>query len=534
MARAPINLICQIESLTSGQTDTYSPASRDARKVPQGVEFTTKLGTGFESAQFVFQPGALATLGSDLLKTMKVVGAGGFTAYEGRVSGAPRSSVNGTTLTSVGWWTHLRDKQFSQVYVDPDTSKWGGIPLSRQAALLLANFTPQDGASENGGIKLGFPGLPWSATGLPCTESWYTGPPGVNLASLTFSYARTNANWSTADANFDLNGFLATDDALASYDATSDLAGAASGTGGVAATVSGRRYAILRAAYGAAVGGADSLERAMIATGVKVAGDHGLSNIYASEVIKNALAAKAPLLNYSDETVEATTTEIANLVFDAGSRVEDVVTACNGLHLFDAAVWENRTFYWLPSPALDDYDWELSLARGDTFDGTGDQVDEDGPFNKVHVVYQDVSYGQREAIVGPDDSDLLEDTSDENPCVKEGVDREAILKVDFPTSEENATIFGAIYLSEHNSPNRQGTGSTGSAYVKDRSGAWQPAYKIRAGDRVKYTHEESVRKVHGTRYSTDSKTCEMQFDNLPYTLDAIFERLGIALIEVRG
>lgn len=531
MARAPVNLICQIESLTSGQTDTYSPASKDARKVPQAVEFTTKLGTGFESAQFVFQPGALAELGSDLLKTMRVVGAGGFVAYEGRVSGAPRSSVDGVTLTSVGWWSHLRDREFAQVYVDRDLAKWQGAPINRRAGLLTGGYKPADGTSADGTLLTQLEQPVWTASYLPATEAWYTAPAGVSLASLTADWA-TTVNMNTA--NYHWYAGLSTDDSLTSADASADQRGAGPSSVSLAATASGRRYGVLRVYYDIANPTADSIDRSVKWTSVIVKGDHGLSDIYASEVIKNALSVGAPLLNYSSETVEDTTTAIAQLVFEAGSRVEDVVTACNGLHLFDPAVWENRTFYWQPSLALDDYEWELSLARGDTFDGTGDQVDEDGPFNKVKVIYQDVSTGNRESIVGPDDSDLLEDTSDENPCVKEGVDREAVLKVDFPTSTANATLFGSVYLSEHNSPNRQGTGRTGSAYVKDRSGAWQPAYKIRSGDRVKYTHEESVRKVFGTRYSTTDKTNELQFDSLPYTLDAIFERIGIALVEVRG
>jgi hypothetical protein len=537
-ALPPLGLEVQVASIDGSDAVTLVDYTTDVRRLASIGEITRKLHTGFESASVHTERDQRLQYSSPRrLQELKIKGAGGFSLHEGRVSKVPRDRND--DVNSVGWLDHLKDNSgVAEVYRDVSMERWGSIPLARQAALLLANFTPQDGASESGGVKLGFPGLPWTATGLPCTESWYTAPPGVNLASLTFGYARTNANWSTADASFDLNGFLATDDALASYDATSDLAGSASGTGGVAYSTTGRRYAILRAAYGAAVGGADSLERAMLATGVTVAGDHGLTNIYASEVIKHVVGKYAPLISATDATIEANTYEIPQLVAD-GWTVVQVIEKVNGFHLWRYGLQENRTLYWHPQKDLNDYDFEIP-TQGDFkgyLDPAGPEVDDEDPCSGYWVYYTDAQTGRRERV-GPlgtstgydaDGDALLLATSESNDCVREDQNRFPPIDISYPVTRADAITIGAIKLISQQTKVNAGTG-TADGYVKNRAGSWVPAYTIKEGDRVKFGHEtNTIREVFSTKYNPATYQMSLEFEKPASTATAIQERQQAAI-----
>lgn len=532
MSRPNTNLIVQVEG-SDGQTETYHPGSKDPRKIPREIEITDKLGVGFESSKVTLARSYRDQDPNDLLKTIRCVGAGGFVANECRVHGAPKSSENGTTINGVGWMNHGKDRAWGMNFIDSDVSAWQGMPLNRRIAHHTAGTaSPSDGASESSAVVTRLAATPWTSGALPITEAWYAPPAGLKIGSLEVDAAVLSTNALASDSNYLWQAVLASDDAGAVFDAGGDLQpSGATASDTVTPSTSDGSFAFLQMVYGVAVGTGDSEDRA-IAWTPRVYGTHGLTSVTASEALKYGLANGAPLFNWTDASITDTDLELAQLMVGTEEKFAGLLEKVNALYLYYAHVWEDRQFSW--GPLSDDTipDYEMSVARGDTFDGTGDQVDEDGPFNECYVIFQDVTNGNRETMIGPDDSDLLIDTSPTNVCNRENMPRHAVLKVDNPTSGEMASLYGYAHLRDHNTPNRQGTGSTAGAYVKTAAGAWVPSYQMRAGQTVRYANETTVRRIHGKRWSSVDRIADLEFDNLPYTTDSLFERIGIALVGI--
>ena len=533
MARPPLNLIAQVTSLDSGQVETYSPASQDPRRVPQEMEFSTKSGTGHEGGSFT-----LARFGDyadERLRQVQFIGAGGCVAHEGRVSGRPETSGAGMTIQTTGFYSHLKDQLMpATVYIDQDMSHWGQCSLLRRAflATVPCDLGRISWANENG-LTLAFPNeaLPASYT---FAGAWYEAPPGSVIKEVVYQIKNTNypGTWRALTLSCDDQDTTAM---------ANDYALTADDTERTRTLTTARRLVELNAFSNAGAAtpaiGANSWVKTLAAYG-----DHGLTTITASAVIEHVLATACPLLTYDDDSIATTTTEIAQLIAEPGGRAEDVILKCNGLHLYDIGVWDDRKFHFQPSPSLDDYDYELSLYDGDTLERAGEQVDDDGPFNGCWVMYQDVANGNREEIIGPygtaapldpNGSDLLRDDTETNPCNREGMLRHAVLRINFPTTEANAIVFGAVFLLDKLQPNRQGKGRA-SGYVRNRAGAWVPAYQVRADKRVKYKHSDAIYRVSGTNYTSSDRGLELTYGQLADTVDALFERIGIALVEVKG
>lgn len=541
MTRPSLSLLCKIEKLDGSDSQTFSPASRDPQNIPTEIEIATKWGTGFEDLSFSLRRNLRQPAPDGLLRNVKAIGAGGWIAGEGRYSGAPRDE-RGVKVSAPGWWQAMKDLPFEEIYKDQDVSKWGGTPLDRQAGLLAGNYSPNDGTAEEGTLLLKLAQPIWSNPGLPVTTLVYTAPAGAPIGNLTASVIRTTSSWNTADGNYAAVAGLTDDDDLSGGDTTSDFA-ASVGTAyavDLDATAATRRYAFFQASYGTTNGTGDSAERALRASGVAVSGGHGLTAITASAVIRNALSRACPSLRYDDNSIDDTSFEFDQLVFETGSTVENVVSECNKVHLWVPMVYDNRTFHFHAPKSADDYDWELSTYRGDQLIPTGQQASELGPFNGVRVVFNDVANGNLETVVGPlgdaapwDTSGdaSLRDYDETNPCNAENQPIFATLRCDKPIDRAIAIALGVVYLSEHKIPPQSGQGRT-QGWVKDRSGAWRPAYHVRAGDRVKYADSNQIYRVFGTRYSDSTKTLDLSYDSLPYTIDAFLERLGVALAAI--
>ena len=202
------------------------------------------------------------------------------------------------------------------------------------------------------------------------------------------------------------------------------------------------------------------------------------------------------------------------------------------------AVW-GREIYFQPARDLDDYDYELSIFRGDELKPAGPEVDDDEPANGVWVYYTDVQTGVP-SRVGPygtsapydtgGDSSLLV-SNDENPANREGQYLFKKLDMSYPCTRADAILLGSLWLAEKQIPTTVGTGEA-RQYVKNRAGAEVPAYMIRSGDRVRYTHEPNViRRVYSTNYDPATFTNSLSFERPASTVDGIFERIGMKLAE---
>lgn len=539
MSRAPVNLIAQIES-PDGRVDTYTPASRDPRKVPTEVEFTTKSGVGDESQTFVLPRGNRRQGEIESGKQLRLVGAGNYEAARGRVSGQPRSTQKGITYQGIGNWEMLKDAVFPFLGIDQDLSRWTEMSITEKLRLAALNIdvASLSWATEGGGLVLAFP-----AQALPAqcgAWAWYTAPPGTVVDHLIYDGEEPagGPGGYTAPRCY----FHALDHDTGASPVSLTLDGTertANNNNGATRFVSIDSYS-----NGSAATPTAGMRRQF--TKLSPVGDHGIDALTASNILRYALPIAAPDLEFDDDSIDTTSFEFAQLVQEGELRLEDLALKLNGCHLFDIGVYGWRFYFQAPKTLDDpgDYEWELSPYRGDHRNIDDESWDEKGPYNGVWVLYDDVTTGGRPEMVGPygtanyldpNGSDLLIDTSDDNPVNVNmpGRPRHAVLKVNERTTYDMAVQMGAIFLRDHAYGNRSGDFESSSAWVKNRAGAWEPAYKVKSDDRIKFTDSNRVHKVAGTSYSTITKTVKGSLDNLPYTLDAILERMGIALVEIR-
>lgn len=541
MPMPPLDIEATVAGVDGSEAVTLCEYTTDPQRLARFGDVTTKVGTGFESASITTdRDPRLQYSAPRRLQEMKITGAGGFSLHEGRVSKVPASRND--DVSSAGWWDALKDNSgVSEVYVDRAMERWQGMTSARQATFLAANYSPIDGAAQNGNIKLTLANLPWTSPGLPVTSMLYVGPPGASLGSISCAAIRTSSAWNTADGNFGFSVGLSTDADVTSYDTSGDVAAslASAYSISVSATTATRRYAFIDALYAAANASVSSQEFAAQVEQIAVKGDHGLTSIYASEVIKHAVGKYAPLIRATDKTIDDTTYEIGHLVCD-GWTVAQVIEKCNGFHLWRPAVWEDRNLWFAPQKDLSDYDFEIPTTgtyRG-VLDAAGPEVDDEDPCDGYWVYYTDVATQRRERVgplgteSGMDASGdaLLLSTSERNDCVREGQHRFPPLEISYPCTRANAITIGALKLAAQQFKINAGSG-VANGYVKNRAGAWVPAYTIRAGDRVKFSHETNViREVNKSTYSPISFTNTLEFEKPASTVTAMMERaqLGVS------
>lgn len=520
-----------IRSTVTGQQVTLSTTADSPDELVTIESITTKRGTGFENAVLTLHRNPLERFDDvRLLMEVIITDGEGFVLHEGQITGLPPESGK-VKIQSTGKWSILNDRAgFSQIYVDRDVSHWGGMPLERKPGLLTNNFKPADGQADAGKIRLQLDQPTWSANGKPYTSVMYMAPAGAFIGSLVADLDRSvnaNTHWDKTNASFTLTMLLSDTAGLNDYDVTSDQAAAVPVTGlTLTATKSDRRFAHIDALYEAAFATDDSTERAILASNVKVYGNHGLSTITPSTVIRHLIDTYCPGLTYDDESIADHPYEIGQLVFD-GVQPSMVVARVNSFANWNCEVWEGGKVWYQPQPILTEIDFILNTDDGDNLDPDGRTVTEDYPVNGVEVFYTDALTGLSERI-GPDDDDRLTDTSDDNPCNREGRDRWGNMQLSEVANEDDAIQVGSVWLAEHLIPSRSGSG-TARGTITTASGDEVPASRIRAGDVVRFKHESIGREVFETNYQPATGEVTLKFDDGVATLSAILERIGIRI-----
>ncbi len=513
----------------SGSGESFSSDATNSDKFISIDKLSDRVGIGFESGSFMLSRREDLRFPTPReLQRATVYAPGNQIIWQGRVQPIAKGTGK-NKIEAAGLFQAFRDKPFPQIFIDQDVSKWGGMPLNRVQEYLTANYAPVDGAVADGSIRTTLASPPWTSPGLPVSESWYTAPPGVNIASITGRWQRstTSVDDGGTDANYFWACYISTADSVAAaYDSTGDLQAAGPAAFSVSATVTGRRYGVLGLSHATTNATADSVDRAIAWNTLAVKGDHGLTNIYASEVLKYLIGATCPSLTYTADSIDDTTYEIGHLVMDADQTTADILPTLIGYHLWQLMVWENGTVYFKPAKVQDDYDFLLDRSAGDTFMPASQGTDKDQSINQIHVIYNSVTTGRTERLTSTDDASLA-DASDDNPCNIEGIDRTATLKVDRPTTADDAGYLGSLWLQENRLPTRAGAGTCGR-YVRNRAGQIVPSYEMRSGDRIRYAHDESIFTLYGKTINTDG-SCDLEYDDAPMTSDGIAERIGAAL-----
>jgi hypothetical protein len=528
-----------------GSTKTLDSQAPSPADRPRGIQFSTQTQSGFYTASFnlrraIDRDNDDIHLGDDV----KIRLGNGDTVYEGFVTALPRSTDAQSHTLSVscsGWMAHAADTPFTCVFVDRDLGAWTGASKARQAVLMASSYgAPEaptiatDALNSNAALVVRLTDT-WTAARRPTAEAWYDAGPG-NGIGLVYVDAANVGDASGADANYDL--FVRTtsiDDASVIVANSGDIWPPPAPFAYLSSTSA--RYATITFVYNVlGTGGGANNVYSVHFRRPAVYGDHGLTligssdplGVSASDVIKYLANRYAPLLNTSG--VQTTTYPISQLAFKESTKPYDAFLKVNSYHLWQLAVWENRTLYYEPVD-LTDWDWEIR------HDEVGNQIGLQGDEltslrNGIIVQYTNAATGVTDVLMPADHPELRDDTID-NPYTAHG--RSAYgdpFIVPFPTTAADALELGRLQLIEDNQPKAPGSFQV-TGQIKDRAGNYQPVSKVRSGDRIRLTSSMNLsdrpRLIQETSYSHDGLTATISVDSTLRYLEGYLDRTMTAL-----
>lgn len=504
--------------------------------VPDGLSFTTTIPGGFESCNLTLpRKPQVGYADVEEFTNLKLLGAGGETAWEGRIEGAARSSGHEKSIdvSAVGWQAALEDDQTAVMpYVDRDLSHWQDQTASRRVAL-YSFYDSMQGFSVESDDTSPTIRLPADGTWLNgCyAEAWYDSR--TTLSSVYFAW--TGRNLGTAFVG-SIIGCTDTDGSGAVTG--TDVVTAASGSGTRTSTApDGLRYAVAQLSLLAASSTLATTDgdRDLRLSDVAVYGNSGLTKVgtepaagfYASQVIEHAVSTWAPTLNRS---IDQTGFVIPHIAFLEHTTAAEIIRAANRFHLNDWGVWDDKTFHYYEQGARG-RSWRARVGMTNLQEA-GPQVDR--LWNGVLVSYPDVDGTTR--TVGPTGSNAdststdLIDTDPDNPINAAGLRRWVRLDVTTVTTLAGATEIGRRFLIQSAAYNASGQ-ATIVGTIEDDKGVKRPAWQVRAGDTISFIDaaDTSPRRIVRTSYDAESVTNSIDIDAPPEGLDALLERLSVVL-----
>jgi hypothetical protein len=521
----------------NGTTKTFDSNASDPADRPRGIQFGTQLQSGFSDAGFELRR-AIDRDNTDIgkLDDVKFIGVNGETAYEGYVGTLPRSmdeKGHSLAITTAGWIAHAADESFTAIFVDRDLGAWGPAGRARRIAVLGGGTKPfdptthADPTSGTGVLTLQIADT-WSASGVN-SEAWYDAGPSNQIGSIYYEWTKNGAAFGVLPGAWTWSVFVSADDNLGSLLTTGNLA--AAGPGAATFTPSeARRFAMVFFASSGPAGAAGSVWE-VDWSNIAVYGDQGLRligsanplGVAASDVITYLANRYAPMLDTSD--VKQTTWPISHLVFRESTKPYDAFLKVNSYHLWKLGVWEKRKLCFAPID-LTDWDWEIRHDEmGNTIGLQGDSIED--LRNGIIVQFTNVKTGAVERLT-PDVYTELRDTSVDNPANTHGRRMWGDpYTIPFPTTLDDALQLGRAKLALDNQPKAPGS-FTAQHCVRDRAGNPQPAWKVRAGDRIRLTSTANIsdrpRLIHETRYTHDSRSVTISVDATAQVLEAIIDR----------
>lgn len=552
----PLRLSHLVET-PSGRFFRWGEDEPNPANVPSAVRFSDTMPGGFETGDATL-PRKVGADAPDLepLSTWTIYGAGGEVAWQGRIERAPRTSGDQVSVSpsAVGWQAHLDDdKSARMIYVDQDLTKWG--PMSAPRGSALSGFGASDGSSatnETSGrpeLWTSFSGA-WSPGGLPLSEAWYDAGPGVGINIVYYAW-RNAKNVNTADTNWFWQVLLSSDELATavgpSLDVSGNLRAAGPSVGGLSPTPGAtRRYAAVQHFYTAGPAGGDNVEYAIAWTVLGVYGNHGrplygpqtttqAPGMLASDIVAHSVIRWAPQLKASEGpsgSVRPSGFVVPQMAFPEPTSAGEIVKAASRFGLQDWAVWDNKTFWWHDRGAHG-RKWRTRVGPAQ-LEETGPQVDR--VWNSVMVQYQDVGGSTR--VVGPPGSGantedpVLNDLDLENPANRAGIVRRALLTMGTSTPA-GAIEIGRRFLEEQKLLDRSGRARLVGHVESDR-GVLHPYWAVRAGDQITFvdSNDVSYRRVVRTEKDHASRTCSVDLDAPPDSLQALLERLGVGIVDL--
>lgn len=505
-----------------------------------GLKFSTKRMEGFDTGSFSLPRHILSeSLDLELYDTVRFVTGDGTVAYEGRVAALPRQldeTSHSLEVELQGWMAHARDSKFTEIYVDRDVGRWGGPSVQRRLNAPTRNFQDPavnpDASTGQSSLVCAFEGT-WGVNDLPQSAGVYDAGTSVNIGSVYAAWKRGNQVTAGPD-NFSWAVLLSDLDTFISTDTTGDLQAAGPGTVTLAASTNDRRFAQVDLSWNTTAAGLEGRRYELFWTCLAVYGTHGLTKrgtnsateaqgFYVSDVIANIASRFCPRL--STAGVKATTYVHPQIAFHDRTDPYDAWLLLNAVHLWDLAVWENKTLHYGPVD-LTDWDWEIRTDDpGLTLQHQGDTVD--SLANGIAVEFDNVQTGKKETLE-PADYPELRDDGIYHPANKHGLDVVTDVSLSIPCTKDVALQIGRTMLAELNQPKAPGSFTHKGGWVRDRQGNLQPGWRVRATDTVAITDHpnDSPRLVTETSWDQDSKTLTGSFDSTVKRIDAFVDRVA--------
>lgn len=526
-----------------GNTSILDSQASNPRNRPQAIQFSTQLQSGFTTASWGLRhPIDRDRTDINLLDPVKIIGTNGDIAYEGYVAAMPRSTDDighSLDITTAGWISHMTDEAFTMPFIDRDLSQWGEMSVSQRIALTAAGYNPDGGNLSTAPDSAGKPGLLSSRPGVlnkPINRFVYDAGPN-NLVAKMYVGTQTLVVLGSGDANLEVYALFWSDDNGANQLSSGDVKASTFLAPDISSTP--RRYAVMDWRYNSTAGGSAGVDYGVRWQDVRIIGDHGVpliaeeggtfpAGIAASDVLEWLIANCCPLLNTNG--VQQTTYPIGHLAFKGRTKPYDAALKVNAFHQWHMAVWEDRTVHYGPID-LTDWDWEIRHDEvGSQIGLQGDSVE--GLRNGIVVQYTDVTTGHPGELL-PADHEELRDDDLSNPANLHGRRMYGEpLVIPYPVTAANALELGRRQLLQDSAPKAPGS-FTIRDRVRDRSGKWQPAWKVRAGDRIRLTSSVSLsdrpRLIHETSYAHDARAVTIAVDSTMRTMDAYIERQQTAL-----
>lgn len=531
-------------------TARWGPDSGAIADIPKGLQFTTSDPGGFKDASLSLARRIdLDWPDLALLKPIRIHGVGGRIAWEGRLHELPAHHADDYAIspTAVGHAAALDDDpSFREIYVGRDLAEYEEATARRKLNVIEGGtFAPRP-----------YETLPDPITGLPCLRmniegAWAGRAPLIEVAldaGPGCKIAAMDNEWllSTNDANFALEQRVGDDDLETAFISSGDLATGATSGFGTFAPATAKRWLFWEWYYSITTAGADGQQ--FVATARKLAwfGAHGLPirgafpnrGLYASDVIANIVQRCAPGLTYTtgtDGSIEPSEYVIPHLTFREPTKGSDAILAVNAYHQRSWGVEDHRRFYWR-STDKPRKRWRIRRSLGHGIDLLGPQSE--SAINGLVVKFTDAAGVTR--VVAPPGcttadvtSELLADTSPTNPVNAAGITRKwGELQLGFVTDYAGAIQVGYAYLTD----TLRFAASRGSVVVTglvedDETGILYPAWCMRAGDSAVNTDGDGIeRRIIETTYDNDARQLTANLDSTPHKVDALMERMGLALV----
>lgn len=547
--KPPLRLTYEAQT-PGGRVYRWASDASDPRDKPSGATFSSTMPGGH--AEFsVTLPRKAGDADADLerLTTIQAKGVGGAIASEARLERAPRVTGDQMSVSpsAVGWQAHLGDdKSASIVGVDRDLGRWAGPSRAAQIAEIGAGYSAQSPQVRPNKTS-GLPVLTteqqgaWASTSKLDIEAWYDAGESNRIGRVRASWTR-GANVALPDANWDWHAACyAGDDYSGPAGTTSNLR--ATGPGTIDLTPSAAaRFAVFLLSYATGPAGSDNVLYGIDWTNVRVFGDHQITirgdtaaaeGLYASDIVAYVVRRWAPLLNFSEGvggTIQPSTFVIPQFTYPDATNAGELVRQATRFGLQDWAVWDNKTLYW-HERGTRGRSWRA--RSGPTkLEETGPQIDR--LWESVIVQYRDVDGSTR--TVGPPGSGAgtedasLKDLDPDNPANRLGMVRRDMLQAGTLTAS-GAVELGRRFLAAQKLLDSSGR-ATITGHVLDDHGILHPYWRIRAGDTISFTDaaDTSPRRIVSANHATDSYSCTVDLDSPPDGMDALLERLGVALV----